>query len=108
MSFQSDISMRLSPFVFLLVSAPAFAAHKFEDLAISPRGEAVAAVEAEDAVGAHGTIVLRRVSDGRQLRTIDPCAGCEYSDPVFAADGRLAFLSRDRAAGIVSLNLADS
>jgi len=100
--------MRLSLLVLLLASAPAFAAHKFEDLAMSPKGEAVAAVESEDSAGAHGAIVLRRTSDGRVLRTIDPCAACSYSDPVFAADGRLAFLSRDRAAGTVSLNLADS
>jgi len=100
--------MRLSLFVLLLAAAPVSAAHKFEDLAISPKGEAVAAVESEDVAGAHGTIVLRRVPDGRVLRAIDPCAACDYSDPVFAADGRLAFLSRDRSAGTVSLNLADS
>jgi len=100
--------MRPLLFLLLLAATPAFAAHKFEELAISPRGEAVAAVESEDNVGAHGTIVLRRVSDGRVLRVIDPCAACYYSDLVFAADGRLAFLSRDRAAGIVSLNLADA
>ncbi|MBW8744570.1 MAG: S9 family peptidase [Sphingomonas sp.] len=100
--------MRLSLFILLLASAPALAAHKFEDLAISPKGEAVAAVESEDGAGAHGTIVLRRVSDGRVLRVIDPCAACDYSDPVFAADGRLVFLGRDRAAGTVSLNLADA
>ena len=100
--------MRLSPLILLLAAVPAFAAHKFEDLAISPRGETIAAVEFEEGVGAHGPIVLRRVADGRVLRMIDPCAGCDYSDPVFAADGRLAFLSRDRAAGTVTLNLADA
>ena len=100
--------MRPSLFCLLLAAAPASAAHKFEDLAMSPKGEAVAAVELEDSPGAHGAIVLRHVPDGRVLRTIDPCAACDYSDPVFAADGRLAFLSRDRASGTVSLNLADS
>jgi len=100
--------MRLSLLILLLAAPPAFATHKFEDLAISPRGEAVAAVELEDDVGQHGPVVLRRVADGRVLRMLDPCAGCDYSDPVFAADGRLAFLSRDRAAGTVTLNLADA
>ena len=98
--------MRLSLFALLLASAPAYAAHKYEDLALSPKGEAVASVESDG--DAHGAIVLRRVSDGRVLRTLDPCAACSYSDPVFAADGRLAFLSRDRAAGTASLNIADS
>ena len=98
--------MRLSLLAFLLVSTPALAAHKFEDLAMSPKGEAIVSVESDG--DAHGAIVLRRVSDGRVLRTIDPCPTCSYSGPVFAADGRLAFFSRDRAAGIVSLDLADS
>jgi len=100
--------MRLSLFCLLLAAAPASAAHKFEDLAISPKGEAIVAVELEDSPGAHGAIVLRQATDGRVLRRIDSCAACDYSDPVFAADGRLAFLSRDRAAGTTSLNLTDS
>ena len=98
--------MRLSLLAFLLVSAPAFAAHKFEDLAVSPKGEAVASVESDGT--AHGAIVLRRAADGRVLRTIDPCAACSYSGLVFAADGRLAFLSRDHVGGTVSLDLAYS
>jgi len=98
--------MRLSLLALLLASAPAYAAHKYEDLAISPKGEAVASVESEG--DAHGAVVVRRASDGRVLRTIDPCAACSYSGLVFAADGRLAFLSRDRAAGTVALDVADS
>lgn len=98
--------MRLCLLALLLASAPAFAAHKFEDLAMSPKGEAIASIESDG--DAHGAIVLRRASDGQVVRTIDPCAGCSYADLVFAADGRLAFVSRDRAAGMVSLNLADS
>jgi dipeptidyl aminopeptidase/acylaminoacyl peptidase len=98
--------MRLFLLALLLASAPASAAREFEYLAMSPKGEAVAAVESDG--GAHGTIVVHRTSDGRVLRTLDPCTACAYSDLVFAADGRLAFLSRDRAAGNVSLNVADS
>ena len=98
--------MRLSLLALLLTSAPAYAAHKYEDLALSPKGEAVASVESDG--DSHGAIVVRRASDGRVLRTIDPCATCSYSDLTFAADGRLAFLSRDRAAGTVALDVADS
>ena len=98
--------MRLALLALLLASAPAYAAHKYEDLALSPKGEAVASVESDG--DAHGAIVVRRAADGRVLRTLDPCASCSYSGLVFAADGRLAFLSRDRAAGTVSLNVADS
>jgi len=65
--------MRLSLFCLLLATAPASAAHKFEDLAISPKGEAIVAVELEDGPGAHGGIVLRQAADGRVLRRIDPC-----------------------------------
>jgi dipeptidyl aminopeptidase/acylaminoacyl peptidase len=98
--------MRLALLALLLASAPAYAAHKYEDLALSPKGEAVASIESDG--DAHGAIVVRRAADGRVLRTLDPCASCSYSGLVFAADGRLAFLSRDRTAGTVSLNVADS
>ncbi|MHC9420198.1 S9 family peptidase [Sphingomonas citri] len=36
---------------------------------------------------------------------IDPCAACTYASPTFSADGRLAFLARDK--GRVTVVLAD-
>jgi dipeptidyl aminopeptidase/acylaminoacyl peptidase len=101
--------MRLSLVTLLLagIAASAQAAHKYDGLAIAPKGDVVAAVESGDEPNAHSVVTVRSVTDGHVVRTIDPCAKCSYSDPTFGADGALAFLSRDRAAGTTALNLAD-
>ena len=100
--------MRFALAAFLLAT-PAFAqsAHKFEDLAVAPSGEVVAAAESSENPTVHGSIVVRRVADGGVVRRIDPCAKCTYSALVYAPNGALAFLSRDGAAGIVTLNWVD-
>jgi len=100
--------MRLPLIALLLAATPALAAHDYDDLTMSPKGELVAAVESGGGTDAHGAIVLRRVPDGHVVRTIDPCAKCSYSDPIFGVKDRLAFLSRDRAAGTVALMLTDA
>jgi dipeptidyl aminopeptidase/acylaminoacyl peptidase len=87
--------------VLLAGASPAFAAiHGYNDLALSRDGATTASIEDH---GDHDAIVLRAASDGHVLRTIDPCAKCSYSGLTFGADGALAFLARDRAAGTVSL-----
>jgi len=96
--------MRLAFAALLLAgAAPAFAApvHQYGDLALAPKGDLIATVEA--AKGDHDALVIRRARDGHIVRTIDPCAACSYSGLVFGPDGSLAFLSRDRAAGTVRL-----
>ena len=100
--------MRFALAAFLL-AAPAFSqsAHKFEDLALAPRGDVVATVESSDDPVVHGSIIIRRVADGGVVRTIDPCVKCTYSGLAYAADGTFAFLSRDGATGIVTLNWVD-
>ncbi len=102
---------RLLPFMLFAVGVP-FAApalaeplHRYDALAIAPSGETVASVESEDA--GHGKIVVRRSTDGKILRTIDPCAACTYSGLAFGPGGALAFLARDRTAGIVTLQTTD-
>jgi dipeptidyl aminopeptidase/acylaminoacyl peptidase len=94
---------------FLAIAGPSYAepAQKFLDLAITPKGDLVAAVDAREDPTVHGPILVRRVADGRVIRTIDPCAKCTYSDLAYAQSGGLAFLSRDRAAGTVVLEYAD-
>jgi len=70
---------------------------------IAPTGDRLVAIE--NVAADHFAIVVRRVKDGRIVRTIDPCGTCSYAAPTFAADGRLAFLARDKAQ--VSVMLAD-
>jgi len=102
--------MRVPLLALLLAGmAPsAQAAHKFDDLAIAPEGDLLAAVEADGEPNAHGTIILRNTKDGQVVRRIDPCAKCGYSDLAFGAGGALAFLRRDRAAGTIALDVADA
>ncbi|WP_420137528.1 S9 family peptidase [Sphingomonas sp.] len=95
--------------VLMATTLPAQAAalHKFEALAIAPRGDVVASVEGNEDGKTRSAIVVRNVVDGRVVRRLDPCAACTYSDLAYGPDGTLAFLSRDRSAGTVSLDLAD-
>ncbi|MCA1654801.1 MAG: hypothetical protein LC656_11730 [Sphingomonadales bacterium] len=87
----------------LLIAAPAPAAtparlHQYDDLALAPAGDRVAAVESDvlpDATSApHGHIVIRSAKTGAILRSLDPCAACKYDGLAFGPDGRLAFLAR--------------
>jgi dipeptidyl aminopeptidase/acylaminoacyl peptidase len=108
--------MRLPLAALLLtaVAAPTLAApvHSYTGLALSPAGDRIATVEAEDdeipgAKPAHGRIVVRAVKDGAILATIDPCAACTYSGLTFGPGGALAYLQRDRTANAVTLAVAD-
>ncbi len=98
--------MRL-PLILLLVALPVQAqvARKYEDLTIAPKGDLIAAVESSEDPTVHNLIVVRRVADGKIVRTIDPCATCFYSDLTFGSGGALAFVSRDRAAVTAALEL---
>ena len=91
----------------IAVPAHAETAQKFLDLVIAPKGDVVAAVDAREDPSVHGPILVRRVTDGHVVRTIDPCTKCTYSDLAYGPNGGLAFLSRDRAAGTVALQHAD-
>jgi len=101
-----------SPFLALFLAvAPALAqpAHKFQDLAIAPKGDLLAVLEApSDDPRAHSVVTLRRVADGTIVRRIDPCPHCFYSDPTFGPDGLLAFVAQDRALGTAALDQADA
>jgi dipeptidyl aminopeptidase/acylaminoacyl peptidase len=103
--------MRRLLLLLCLGAAPVFAqsVHKYDDLAIAPAGDVVAAIEAQaGGPQMHAALTVRRVADGRVLRVIDPCLRCSYSDPAFAPDGTIAFLSRDRSVGTVTLEHADA
>ena len=103
-------SMRLLPLALCLAAhVSAQPLHKFQDLAVAPKGDLLVALEApSDDPRAHMVVTLRRVADGTIVRKIDPCPTCLYSDPVFGPDGMLAFVARDRATGSVRLDRADA
>ena len=91
----------------LTVSVPALATapHEYGDLALSPDGSRVAAVEqVSGGSGDHAAVLERSARDGHVLATIDPCATCDYSDLTFGPAGQLAFLATDGASGTVALD----
>ena len=90
----------------LAQSALAQSAHSYGALALSPRGDRIATIEAGPKD--REVVTIRATMDGKVLRQIDPCATCSYSGLSFAPSGDLVFLARDRAAGTVSLDYADA
>lgn len=100
---------RTSFLALLLAAAPSALAaqgkpiHQFTAVQIAPKGDRIVTIE--NVAADHSVVVVRRVRDGGIVRTIDPCHACTYASPTFAADGRLAFLAREK--GHVSVMLAD-
>jgi dipeptidyl aminopeptidase/acylaminoacyl peptidase len=102
--------MRFFALTFLVPAALAAATadaapatlHQYAGLALAPAGDRLASIEndaeANAAAASHGRIVVRAAATGAIVETIDPCAACSYSGLVFAPDGRLAFLARERGA----------
>ncbi len=86
-------------------AAPALAAPmQYGGLALSPAGDRIATV---DSGSGRAKIVVRAVKGGAVLASYDPCATCSYSGLTFAGDGALAFLARDRAKGVVALDIVE-
>jgi len=86
---------------------------QYRDLALSPSGDRIAAVEysatGEEARQPHRTVVIRRASDGTVVEQFDPCAACEYGGPAWSPDGaKLAFVALDPATFSATLEIAES
>ncbi len=102
--------MRTPLILFTILAATSTAAlsaplHRYGALVIAPKGDVMAAIEqgVNPKDGDASVITVRAARDGHIVRTIDPCARCSISGLVYASDGRLAFLSRNRAAGTVDV-----
>lgn len=94
-----------------MFSAPAFASpvaiRDHDHIALAPRGDMVADVEALDpgnlASDPHGRVVLRDMN-GKVLGTYDPCKTCRYASTQFSPDGAtLAFIGSDGKAHTATL-----
>jgi dipeptidyl aminopeptidase/acylaminoacyl peptidase len=102
----------LAPALAPALAAPAEPAqqHVFSGLTLSPAGDRVAVLEADQRADAseqpHKRLVIRAASNGAVTASHDPCVTCMYQDPTFSPDGqRIAFLGRDRKAGTTTLFL---
>jgi dipeptidyl aminopeptidase/acylaminoacyl peptidase len=83
-----------------------------DHLALSPKGDRMADVEASDPGNLpddpHGQVVLRDAG-GKVLSTFDPCRTCRYSDTAWAPSGAaFAFIATDRKAGKATLYVVEN
>src|SRR6185312_10006232 len=95
-----------------LAAAPAAPAqvHEYRDVAISPKGDLIAAVESDDLAASeaepHAAVVIRKRSDGEIVARFDPCSACAYADPAWSPDGAaLVYVSTDRKAKTATLQV---
>ncbi|HVX85933.1 MAG TPA: S9 family peptidase, partial [Phycisphaerae bacterium] len=97
--------------VFLLgahaVSAAPVVIRDHDHLALAPKGERMANVEASDpgnlADSPHSVVVVRDAS-GKVQAAYDPCRACQYADTAWSPSGdALAFIATDRKRGTATL-----
>ncbi|WP_372786787.1 prolyl oligopeptidase family serine peptidase [Phenylobacterium sp.] len=90
--------------------SPPALVHGYHDVVISPKGDLIAAVEADELAQSeaepHPVVVVRNRADGKVLATYDPCPICFYSGAAWSPDGQaLAFVSSDRKARSATLQV---
>src|SRR4051794_5571050 len=88
--------------------AAAMPLHQFSDLAMSPAGDRVAAVESDEqpnsSTRAQEHVVIRDARTGAIVSRLPPCAGCTYSGLSFAPDGRLLTIVEDKGTSRVAIS----
>jgi dipeptidyl aminopeptidase/acylaminoacyl peptidase len=83
----------------------------FADVAISPAGDRIAAVEIDEPLGpsptrVRGPLVVRDARTGQAAASYDPCGACRYSGLSWSPGGdALAFIAFDPDKGQASLDL---
>ena len=95
-----------------LETSPAPLVRQYHDLALTPAGDRLAAIESsetgEEAKKPHAALVIRSARDGVVLQTLDPCATCTYAAPAWSPKGdALAFLASDNNSFAVTLYVVE-
>ena len=103
--------MLLSLVAVLAAASPETGLHRFRDVALSPAGTEIAAIESvvplDTAAPDPHTAVVVRTAAGAVVRRIDPCPACTYGAPAWSPDGAsLAFVVTDRVVGTATLTVA--
>jgi dipeptidyl aminopeptidase/acylaminoacyl peptidase len=91
-------------------SGPPDHVHLYHDVMISPDGDRVASVEADEALDSEAEpreiVVIRARADGKILATYDPNPGHFYTDAAWSPDGKtLVFVASDRRARTATLQV---
>jgi len=91
-------------------AGPPAQVHVYHDVMISPQGDRIAAIEADDLAQSeaepHPVVVVRARTDGKVLAQYDPCKTCFYSGAAWSPDGKaLVFVSSDRKARTATLQM---
>ena len=84
--------------------------HLYHDVLISPDGDRVASVEADEALDSEAEpaeiVVIRARTDGKILATYDPAPGQFYTNVAWSPDGKaLVFVASSRRARTASLQV---
>lgn len=84
--------------------------HEYRDVVISPTGDRIAAIEADDPFSSeadpHPVVVVRARADGAIVAKYDPCTTCFYAGVAWSPDGStLAFVSSNRKARTATLQV---
>ena len=81
--------------------------HQYSDLALSPAGDRVAAVESDQqpnsSTKAQEHVVIRDARTGAVVSRLPTCAGCTYSGLTFAPDAQLLTIVEDKSTTRVAL-----
>lgn len=87
--------------------AAAMPVHEFSDLALSPAGDRIAAVETDQEPNASTRpqehAVIRDARTGAVLSTLPSCAGCTYHGLSFAPDGRVLTIVEDKGTTRIAI-----
>src|SRR5258708_14693755 len=84
--------------------------HSYHDVVVSPKGDLIAAMEADELFQSeaepHPVVVVRNRADGKVVAQYDPCPTCFYAGAAWSPDGSaLAFVSSDRKAKTATLQV---
>ena len=93
-----------------MAAVPPLQVHEYRDVTLSPKGDLIAAIEADTPFASeeepHPVVVIRSRADGKVAATYDPCAKCFYAGLAWTPDGAaLAFVASDRKTRSASLQV---